>query len=115
MSGPRLTPILPVHDLALAVDWYRRAGADVERYDDTYAWVRWDGHEVLHLNLVDGMDPASNHAEVYLHLADIDGWHTMATEAGFAPTPLRDEPWGMREFAVTDPSGNRLRAGCHVH
>jgi uncharacterized glyoxalase superfamily protein PhnB len=26
-------------------------------------------------------------------------------------TPLVDQPWGMREFALTDPSGNRLRIG----
>jgi hypothetical protein len=25
--------------------------------------------------------------------------------------PPRDEPWGMREFTVVDPSGNLLRIG----
>jgi uncharacterized glyoxalase superfamily protein PhnB len=25
--------------------------------------------------------------------------------------PIKDTPWGMREFAVVDPSGNLLRIG----
>jgi uncharacterized glyoxalase superfamily protein PhnB len=26
-------------------------------------------------------------------------------------TALADEPWGMREFTLTDPSGNHVRIG----
>lgn len=29
-------------------------------------------------------------------------------------TPIEDTPWGMREFTLTDPSGNNVRVGRSV-
>jgi uncharacterized glyoxalase superfamily protein PhnB len=31
--------------------------------------------------------------------------------AGLPATGIEDQPWGMREFVLTDPSGNRVRIG----
>jgi hypothetical protein len=28
--------------------------------------------------------------------------------------PIRDTPWGMREFSVVDPSGNLIRIGTRL-
>lgn len=33
------------------------------------------------------------------------------SEAGLPITSLADQPWGMREFTRTDPSGNHIRIG----
>lgn len=109
--GLAVRPILPVRDLDEAEAVPRGLGLDVQRHDDTYAWVRHDGHELWHLRVVEDLDPATNHANVYVFVDDVESWHARATGAGLDPTPVRDEPWGMREFAVTDPSGNRLRLG----
>jgi uncharacterized glyoxalase superfamily protein PhnB len=33
------------------------------------------------------------------------------SELGYVVGEIAEQPWGMREFALTDPSGNRLRFG----
>ena len=96
-------------DMAASVRFYERAGLDVERYDDSYAWVRHDGDEVLHLAAVEELDMDANRAAGYWHVQDADAWH--ARLAPMAPGPIVDQPWGMREFSLHDPSGNLLRVG----
>ena len=48
--------------------------------------------------------------EVMLFVEDVDALHAEHRRRG-APIaePLRDEPWGLREYSVTDPHGHRLR------
>ena len=112
---PVLIPILPVRDLTEADGfWSRVPGVTLERYDEAYAFVMVRGHEVAHLVVVPGLDPASNHAATYLHVPDVDSWHAELDRAGVPVTPLRDEPWGMREASTADPSGNLLRFGTHA-
>ena len=103
--------VFPVADLTAVAAFYRSLGFDVESYDDGYAWVRHDGAEVLHLARVDGLDPATNHAAAYWHVLDVGHWHERFVAAGDARGPIIDQPWGMREFRLVDPSGNLLRIG----
>jgi catechol 2,3-dioxygenase-like lactoylglutathione lyase family enzyme len=104
-------PILAVADMEAAIDFYRRLGLDVASFDQRYAWVRHRGDEVLHLRLVDGFDPATNSGSAYLHVRDVDLWWEAMTALGVEIERPDDMPWGMREFAVTDPSGNLVRVG----
>ncbi len=104
-------PILPVRDLVAATAFHRALGLEVQRHDDAYAFVVHDGHEVLHLQVVDGLDPVTNPTVAYVFVEDVASWHDTADRAGLAPTPLRVEPWGMREFTVVDPDGSTLRIG----
>lgn len=48
--------------------------------------------------------------EVMLFVEDVDALHAEHVRRG-APMsePLRDEPWGLREYSVVDPQGHRLR------
>ncbi len=107
--------IFPVADLAPATTFYRAMGFEVQAWDDTYALVRHRGEELLHLSVVDDFRPAANRAAGYLHVRDVDAWHTawsaLKDELGFAMDAVADRPWGMREFAMRDPDGNLLRIG----
>lgn len=114
---PTVNPILPVHDMDEAIEFYRRLGFDVQAYDSGYAWVRTCGWEFLHLSLASGLAPGTSVASAYVHVDDADEWHVAISAA--APDdasigPLADQPWGMREFAVTDPAGNVVRFGRHL-
>jgi catechol 2,3-dioxygenase-like lactoylglutathione lyase family enzyme len=104
-------PILPVRDLDEALAFWSRSGLTVERYDDGYAFVLADGAELVHLALHPSVDPAMNPSACYVHVADVQDWHGRLAAAGLPVTPVRDEPWGMREFSVRDPSGNLVRVG----
>ncbi len=57
------------------------------------------------------MDPTVNHAGCYLITEDAEAWHARMFTVGLPVTPLADQPWGMREFTLTDPSGNQVRIG----
>lgn len=103
--------ILPVADMATAVAFYRSLGFAVEQFDAGYAWVTHQGDEILHLAGVDALDPSANHAAAYVHVQDAADWHTAWADTGAAVTEVIDQPWGMREFTLTDPAGNLLRIG----
>jgi uncharacterized glyoxalase superfamily protein PhnB len=57
------------------------------------------------------MDSSTNHAGCYIITPEVDAWHQRFSAAGLAVTPIGDMPWGMHEFALTDPSGNNVRIG----
>lgn len=116
--GVTSTPTLPVVDIADAVAFYERAGFGVRVYSDDagdegdgFAFVDFDGQSVFDLDAAPEMDPAANKAGCYLITNKAEEWHARMIVAGLSVTPLADQPWGMREFALTDPSGNRVRIG----
>ena len=115
--GVTSTPTLPVRDLAEAVDFYEQAGFGVRVYredgdgGDGFAFVDFDGQSVFDLDVAPGLDRAANRAGCYLVTDDADAWHDRIGKAGLAVTALADQPWGMREFTLTDPSGNSVRVG----
>jgi uncharacterized glyoxalase superfamily protein PhnB len=73
--------------------------------------VDYNGQSVFDLDAAPGMDPAANRAGCYLITRDADAWHARMAAAGLPVTGIEDRPWGMREFVLTDPSGNRVRIG----
>ena len=115
----RSEPILPSRDLDETRAFYRTLGFR--------AWFnggKWDGYEicsrghlVLHFFLERGLDPTGNDPGCYLRVTDADSchdsWRTMNLAGEGVPrmSAPRDEPWGMREFTIVDPSGNLLRVG----
>lgn len=104
-------PILPVIEMDDAISFYRQLGFDTEPYDDGYSIVRNSGDEVLHLRVIEDLDPATNAASVYFHVQDVDAVHREWTGKGLATGEVVGQPWGMREFTVTDPAGNLIRVG----
>ena len=110
-GGIDVTPTLPVASMDDAVRFCEAAGFDVERYDDGFAFVHLNDQSVFDLDLVEGMNPSTNHAGCYIIAADVDEWHHRLTAAGLPVTPIEDKPWGMHEFTLTGPSGSNIRIG----
>lgn len=106
-----VTPTLPVRAMPEAIGFYEAAGFDVRGYDDNYAFVQFADASVFDLDLHERTDPANNGAGCFMITDDPDRWHTRLSAAGLPVTPIADMPWGMREFTLTDPSGNHLRIG----
>ena len=79
-----------------------------------FAFVRYSDSSVFDLDLNEAIDPSNNGAGCYIITGDADQWHARLVAAGLPVTPIADMPWGMREFALTDPSGNRLRIGNNI-
>ena len=114
--GVTSTPTLPVVDMAQAVAFYERAGFGVRQWFETdgapggFAFVDFDGQSVFDLG-VEPIDPDRNGAGCYLNVADPDAWHQRLVAAGLPVGPINDQDYGMRDFTLTDPSGNRIRIG----
>ena len=109
-----VTPILSVRDMAEAIAFYQGAGFTTREYEPGggYTFVHYDDDSVFDLDLAEqSLDAATNAAGCYVIVPDVDDWHSRLTAAGLPVTALADQPWGMREFTITDPSGNHLRIG----
>ena len=109
---PTTNAILPVEDMAGAIEFYQRIGFQAEAYDDGYAWIKHCGWEWLHLRGVDSVE--GNRASAYLHVGDADAWRrAMVASSGGAVelSEATDMPWGKREYSFTDPAGNLVRVG----
>ena len=52
---------------------------------------------------------------VYVYVDDVDALHAEFVAKDLPNLdPVRDQPWKMREFAVTDPDSNTLRFGQQI-
>lgn len=96
-----------------AIAFYEKVGFDVRRYEGgDYSFVTVDDESVFDLDQVDKpLDAATNSAACYLIVSNVDEWYERFTNLALVVTPLKDKPSEMREFTLTDPSGNSLRFG----
>jgi catechol 2,3-dioxygenase-like lactoylglutathione lyase family enzyme len=116
-----LTAILPCNDLDASEAFYNRLGfarPDADRpgpgEEDSYRMLSDGKGGYLHLtDAVEGwLIPGRNPFGLYLYAEDVDGLAAgFAGEIlGAAPTP-EDKPWGMYEFALSDPDETLVRVG----
>jgi hypothetical protein len=103
-------PIFRVADVRRSGAWFERAGFEVSFHDDTYAFARRERDLTVHLARAEG-DELPGHAALYLHCQDADRVAQEWRAAGIEVDGPRDEDYGKREGAVTDPDGNVLRFG----
>jgi catechol 2,3-dioxygenase-like lactoylglutathione lyase family enzyme len=113
-SSGLLTAILPCNDLDASERFYNRLGfsrPDSQRpaagEPDTYRMLSNGKGGYLHLtDAVEGwLVPGKNPFGLYLYLEDVD-----AVAREFQKSP-EDKPWGMYEFATSDPDETLVRVG----
>lgn len=117
----RAVPILPSRDLDETLAFYLRLG-----FENTGApHKEWNyliisrGNAELHFWGDPSVDPLTTSFSCYLRVADADALHAEWERIGVPrdeSNGSRLEPpattdYGMREFALIDPSGNLIRAG----
>ena len=110
-----VVPVLPVRDLARAMDFYRTLGFTAHAWQngDTYAFLHRDSSE-LHLRAVPKLDPALNPTSTYffLNTGTAESLVNQFEAAGIEiAQPLTPRPWGQREFVLRDLDGNQLIFG----
>ena len=75
------------------------------------------GNLVLHFFLDQKLDISKNYSGCYWRVVDADRLHGEFMGHSLPATGIprmtvpRNENWGMREFAIVDPSGNLMRIG----
>jgi len=109
-------PILPVLDLPRTRAFYESLGFTAGYHDDRYEILRRD-YLVVHLEPTADLVPERNTYSCYWRVTDADRLYHEFAILGLPGTGLprltapQDEPWGMREFTLKDPSGNLIRVG----
>jgi catechol 2,3-dioxygenase-like lactoylglutathione lyase family enzyme len=120
MPHERAEPILPSRDLAETRTFYERLGFRAwwpDPHGSEYQ-ILSRGDLVVHFYSDRDLSPARNASMCYWRVPDADAMHAQLAAAANLPqegiprlTPPADQPWGMRECALVDPSGNLVRIG----
>ena len=119
MRSERSEPILPALNLNETRAFYEKLGFVAwwkGRGPFTYEIVS-RGHLVVHFFEEPGLTPGENEATCYWRVKDADRFYqefarlNLPSEGIPRLTVPVDQPWGMREFTLVDPSGNLVRVG----
>jgi uncharacterized glyoxalase superfamily protein PhnB len=107
----RAIPIFVVRDLDEAMRYYR------EKLGFTIGWTWGDppdraGAELddIEIQLVGpGLPDLHGRSVVYCHMVGVDEYYAACRARGAViAMELGARPWGVRDFRVIDPSGNRI-------
>ena len=111
MTVTRAFPVFAVRDLDEALGYY----CDVLGFSEAWrfgepphrAGVKLDEIEI-HLD-AGGLGPTPGQSSVYCHMTGIDEHYRDCRRRGARfVRELAVRPWGVRDFQVEDPSGNKI-------
>jgi uncharacterized glyoxalase superfamily protein PhnB len=105
--------MLPVKSVSASVEFYRKLGFTVENRNDGWGWAMLRlGECQLMLDQSINADPgAPRNSVVYLYPDDVTAYHRQARANGLDLPDLEVTFYGMTEFRIEDPDGNRLWIG----
>jgi hypothetical protein len=110
-----LTAILPCNDLDASEVFYNRLGfvRPDAAAEDSYRILSDGKGAQLHLtSAVDGwLIPGRNPFGLYLYTENVDALATSLGRSAIEPHGPEHKPWGMYEFATSDPDGTLVRIG----
>jgi len=113
MKLTRVVPMLPVRSMPASVAFYQKLGFEVEQRNDQWRWARLtSGHCSLMVHESINVQPATPRQSVlYLYPDDISAYHQQVRDNGVSVPDLETTFYGMTEFRLDDPDGNRLWIG----
>ena len=113
MKMNRLIPMLPVSSMPASIDFYQKLGFSVEQRNDEWRWamLRCGDCRLMvdqSINLHPGVPRCS---VLYLYPDDISEYHNQVRNNGLIVPDLDVTFYGVTEFRLDDPDGNRLWIG----
>jgi len=109
----RLIPMLPVRSMPASVEFYQKLGFTVEQRDDQWRWAMLSfGDCRLMLDESINVHPGIPRSSVlYFYPDAIAEYHEQVRRNGLVVPDLDVTFYGMTEFRIEDPDGNRLWIG----
>jgi len=113
MKLNRLIPMLPVRSVPASVEFYQKLGFSVEQRNDGWRWAMLCFGEcrIMLDESINAHPDAPRSGVLYLYPDDISGFHEQLRANGLDVPDLDVTFYGMTEFRIDDPDGNRLWIG----
>jgi uncharacterized glyoxalase superfamily protein PhnB len=115
MNLSHLVPMQPVKSMPVSVAFYEKLGFVVENRNDEWGWAMLRSGDCRlmldqSINLHAGVPRTS---VLYFYPENLMDFHRRARANGLAIPELEVTFYGMTEFRIEDPDGNRLWIGQH--
>ncbi|TXH72649.1 MAG: hypothetical protein E6Q88_06030 [Lysobacteraceae bacterium] len=113
MKLNRLIPMQPVNSMPASVAFYEKLGFEIENRNDQWGWamLRCGDCRIMLDQSIAAHPGIPRIAVLYLYPEDIVDFHRRASENGLDLPELDATFYGMTEFRIEDPDGNRLWIG----
>ena len=113
MKMSRLIPMLPVRSMPASVEFYQKLGFSIEQENRDWRWamLRLGECRLMVDESINVHPEAPRSSALYLYPDDISAYHKQVQENGLAVPDLEVTFYGMTEFRIDDPDGNRLWIG----
>lgn len=108
-----MIPMLPVRSMPASVAFYEKLGFQVEERRDEWRWamLAFDDCRLMVDESINVHPDAPRQSVLYLYPDDIVAYHRMVRASGIDLPDLTTTFYGMTEFRLDDPDGNRLWIG----
>lgn len=105
--------MLPVRSVPASIEFYRKLGFDVERREEAWGWamLRVGDCRLMVDQSINQHPNAPRQSVLYLYPDDIAEYHRQVRATGLSVPDLEVTFYGLTEFRLEDPDGNRLWIG----
>jgi catechol 2,3-dioxygenase-like lactoylglutathione lyase family enzyme len=113
MKMNRLVPMLPVKSMPASIEFYEKLGFSVERRQDDWGWamLRFDECRLMVDQSINRHQGAARESVLYMYPENIVEYHQQVRTSGLDIPDLEVTFYGLTEFRIDDPDGNRLWIG----
>ena len=116
LTAIEIKAFVPAKDFALSKRFYQDLGFTVAWSSEDLAYIRHGNTSFLLQEFPEGIDNFMMH----LLVQDVDAWWSHVQDQGIVAKysvmiePVSDKPWGLRDFAISDPSSVLWRIGENI-
>ena len=109
LTAVEIKAFVPAKDFELSKKFYRELGFDVAWSSNDLAYMRHGNTSFLLQNFYEPTH--AGNFMMHLLVQDVESWWTHVENQDFVAKysvmiePISDKPWGMRDFAISDPTG----------
>src|SRR5690242_19863827 len=116
MKMTRIIPMLPVKSVAASIEFYQKLGFTVERRQDDWGWAMLCFGEcrIMVDQSINTKPGVPRQSVLYFYPENITKYHAEVRKNGVDVPDLETTFYGMKEFRIDDPDGNRLWIGQSV-
>jgi catechol 2,3-dioxygenase-like lactoylglutathione lyase family enzyme len=113
MKMDRLIPMLPVKSMPASIEFYQKLGFGVEKRNDDWRWAMlvFDDCRLMVDQSINVHPEAPRQSVIYLYPDNIEEYHRQVRAEGLDVPDLETTFYGLTEFRLDDPDGNRLWIG----